>query len=182
MSGAINLIFKPKTLHGSKNDFKNNEYNLLNKSQLKIKNSYSHTVNKFSVANNATQIALKLNNLLGLQAPYVKVFVIRGIGYQADIVEDVELSSEFVYNRYLSLRVGHSFLINKPIPEYIGIKIHKKDRKLVIYGTNKEQVSNYAKSVYNLRPPSVYTGRGIRIKKGLHRRKLGKKDIRKGKV
>lgn len=182
MNDTTNLIFKSKELYYSKNNFKNNEHSSLNKFLCKTIKKNLKLTSKFNAANIATQIVLEFNNLLGLRAPYVKVFIIRGIGYQADIVEDIESSSEFVYNRYLSLRVGHSFLINKPIPEYIGVKIYKKDRKLVIYGVNKEQVSNYAKSVYKLRPPSVYTGRGIRIKKGLHRRKLGKKDIRKGKV
>lgn len=113
--------------------------------------------------------------------PFVKVFIIRGIGYQADVVE-VPITTDFSNKRYLSLRLGHSALICCPIPEYIGVKIAHKDRKLVIYGFNKEQVSNFAMTIFKIRPPSVYTGRGVRIKKGLHRRKLGKKDIRKGKV
>ena len=131
---------------------------------------------------NSTKITLNYNNLLGFIAPFTKVFVIRGIGYQADVIEDSCSLPEFSFNRYLSLRVGHSFLIYKAIPNYISVKVHKKERKLIIYGVNKEHVANFSKIIYKLRPPSVYTGRGIRIKKGSHRRKLGKKDIRKGKV
>ena len=107
----------------------------------------------------------KSNNI-----PFVKVFIIRGIGYQVDIIEG-PLSKDFPFSRYLALRLGHSSLICKPVPNYIGIKIAHKDRKLVIYGSNKEQVSNFAIKIFKLRPPSVYTGRGVRIKKGLHRRK-----------
>jgi ribosomal protein L6P/L9E len=130
-----------------------------------------------------TKKAIIQNEAIGSYAPFVKTFVIRGIGYQADIIEnDGTNQIEFPYVRYLSLRVGHSFHLYKPIPNYIGIKVSHKDRKLVIYGANKNQVSNFAKLIFNLRPPSVYTGRGIRIKRGIHRRKLGKKDIRKGKV
>jgi large subunit ribosomal protein L6 len=131
-------------------------------------------------------ITIKNSNRLSFKnfkvsVPFVKVFIIRGIGYQVDIVE-VSPTVEFPFSRYLSLRLGHSSLICKPIPNYIGVKIAHKDRKLVIYGASKEHVSNFAVKIFKLRPPSVYTGRGIRIKKGLHRRKLGKKDIRKGKV
>lgn len=122
------------------------------------------------------------NKVLGTYAPFTKTFMIRGIGFQADVIDNRKNSNEFPYSRYLVLRVGHSFLIYKSIPNYVGVKVSKKDRKVVIYGANKEQVSNFAKEIFKLRPPSVYTGRGIRIKKGLHRRKLGKKDIRKGKV
>lgn len=122
------------------------------------------------------------NKKLGTYAPFTKTFIIRGIGFQADIIDNFQASSEFPYSRYLLLRVGHSFLIYKSIPSYVGIKVSKKDRKVVVYGINKEQVANFAKEIFKLRPPSVYTGRGIRIKKGSHRRKLGKKDIRKGKI
>jgi large subunit ribosomal protein L6 len=120
--------------------------------------------------------------MLGTYAPFTKTFMIRGIGFQADVIDNPKNSNEFPYSRYLLLRVGHSFLIYKSIPNYIGVKVSKKDRKVVVYGADKNQVSNFAKEIFKLRQPSVYTGRGIRIKKGLHRRKLGKKDIRKGKV
>lgn len=127
------------------------------------------------------QKALLYNQLLGTHAPFAKTFIIRGIGYQTGVVDNIP-SKEFPYTRYLILRVGHSFNLYKPIPNYIGVRISHKDRKLVVYGASKEQVSNYARVIFKLRPPSVYTGRGIRIKKGNHRRKLGKKDIRKGKA
>lgn len=129
-----------------------------------------------------TKQKLLCNNLLGSYAPFVKTFIIRGIGYQASVIDNDITNSEFPYSRYLSLRVGHSFLVYKPIPNYIGVKVSKKDRKLVLYGAVKEQVANFAKVIFKLRPPSIYTGRGIRIKKGMHRRKLGKKDVRKGKA
>lgn len=138
-------------------------------------------INAFNKSNINTVNSLAYTNLLGMHAPFTKTFIIRGIGYQADIIEEMA-TSEFPFSRYLSLRIGHSFLIYKPVPNYIGIKIAKKDRKLIIYGSNKEQVANFSKAVFMLRTPSVYTGRGIRIKKGQHRRKLGKKDIRKGKA
>jgi len=89
---------------------------------------------------------------------------------------------EFKYERYLSLRIGHSYTIYLPVPEYLGIKILHKDRKIVIFGFDKNKVYNFSNYVYKLREPSVYTGRGIRIKKKNHRRKLGKKDIKKGKL
>lgn len=143
--------------------------------------SNSATLNN-KVTKSTTSKVLFQNQMLGTYAPFTKTFMIRGIGFQADVIDNPKYSNEFPYSRYLLLRVGHSFLVYKPIPNYIGIKVSKKDRKVIVYGTNKEQVANFAKEIFKLRPPSVYTGRGIRIKKGMHRRKLGKKDIRKGKV
>jgi ribosomal protein L6P/L9E len=151
---------------------------------LKSEKSGTKLLNRNNLMQHNTAQTLLYNNILGVYSPFIKVFVIRGIGYQVDVVEntldnDIE---EFPYERYLSLRVGHSFHLYIPIPNYIGVKVSYKDRKLVVYGANKEYVANFAKAVFKMRPPSVYTGRGIRIKKGMHRRKLGKKDIRKGKV
>lgn len=142
----------------------------------------THSYKTSKMLHDSTSKIKFYNQKLGAYAPFTKTFIIRGIGFQADIINNFQASSEFPYNRYLLLRVGHSFLIYKSIPSYIGIKVSKKNRKVVVYGINKEQVANFAKKIFQLRPPSVYTGRGIRIKKGAHRRKLGKKDIRKGKI
>jgi large subunit ribosomal protein L6 len=87
---------------------------------------------------------------------------------------------EFFSARYLLIRVGYSYSVYLPVPNYVGIKISKKDRKLVMYSHSVEQVTTFAQCIYSLRSPSVYTGRGIRYKGCLPRRKLGKKDIRKG--
>lgn len=151
---------------------------------LKSEKSGTKLLNRNNFMQHNTTQTLLYNNILGAYSPFIKVFVIRGIGYQVDVVEN-ELNNdieEFPYERYLSLRVGHSFHLYIPIPNYVGVKVSYKDRKLVVYGANKEYVANFAKAIFKMRPPSVYTGRGIRIKKGMHRRKLGKKDIRKGKV
>jgi ribosomal protein L6P/L9E len=114
-----------------------------------------------------------------------KSFIIRGIGYQASLLENSELNyinKEFKYTKYLVLRVGHSIHKYYPIPNNINVLIKHKNRKVVIYGFNKTLVSDYSKYIYLMRSPNVYTGRGIRIKKGNHRRKVGKKDGKKGKL
>lgn len=114
--------------------------------------------------------------------PYSKSFIIRGIGYQADTLENNNLfNHEFKYNRYLLLRVGHSFQLSKPLVNNLGLKVSYKNRKIIIYSSDKNQTANFSNNIFLSRTPNTYTGRGIRIKKGLHRRKVGKKD-KKGKV
>jgi len=106
--------------------------------------------NIFAVDESHTKQSLLRNSMLGSYAPFVKIFIIRGIGYQADIIENDLVDStvkEFPYDRYLSLRVGHSYNLYIPVPNYIGIKVSHKDRKLIIYGVNKEKVANFAKKV-----------------------------------
>jgi len=106
--------------------------------------------NVFSVSKLHTKQSLLRNNMLGSYAPFTKTFIIRGIGYQADIIENELVGNagkEFPYNRYLSLRVGHSYNLYIPISDYIGVRVSHKDRKLVIYGANKEKVANFAKKI-----------------------------------
>jgi ribosomal protein L6P/L9E len=123
--------------------------------------------------------------MLVKKSPTIKAFMIRGIGYQASVLENIHfnlITQEFPYHRYLIVRVGHSVYKCCPISNNINILVKHKNRKILIYGYNKEQVSNYAKKVYLIRLPNVYTGRGIRIKKEQHKRKVGKKDGKKGKL
>ena len=47
---------------------------------------------------------------------------------------------------------------------------------------NKQKVNYFAGAIKNYRQPSVYTGRGLRTKKGVLVRKAGKKDKQKGKA
>jgi large subunit ribosomal protein L6 len=122
------------------------------------------------------------NNKFVVYSPFYKVFIIKGIGYQADVINCFDKNNEFNFKKYLFLRVGHSFNMYKSIPNYIGVKVLHKDRKILVYGFDKNIVENFSRSLYKLRKPSVYTGRGIRIKKFNHIRKLGKKDIKKGKI
>ena len=56
---------------------------------------------------------------------------------------------EFPNSRYLSLRVGHSDHLYFPIPNFLGVKISKKDRKLVIYGFSTSLVSTFMKFIYS---------------------------------
>jgi large subunit ribosomal protein L6 len=132
----------------------------------------------------STQVSVRNNALFGSISPFQVVFIIRGIGYRAILINKMESNDfqlkEFFSVRYLLIRVGFSYSVYLPIPDYIGIKVSKKERKLVIYGFSNDQVATFSHLVYSLRVPSVYTGRGIRYKGCLPRRKLGKKDIRKG--
>lgn len=98
--------------------------------------------------------------------------------YNADL--DRANKNEFPAYRYLVLRLGHSAPSYFPIPNNLRVKITKKDRKLVLSSQNLSLLSIFSRRVYKLRQPSAYTGRGIRFKGQFVRRKLGKKDVRKG--
>lgn len=122
--------------------------------------------------------------------------IIRGIGYRAfllvnDFVNQTKevmvpvvnktIETEFLYSRYLLIRAGHTTDLYQGVPESITIKTSKKDRKLIISGPDKSLVNYLAMKVVSYRKPSVYTGRGVRLKKAKQIRKAGKQDKQKGK-
>ena len=135
--------------------------------------------------NKKPNISIINNFKWGAHSSFVKIMVIRGIGYRAFyIINDIdnEENNDIKFSRYLVIRAGHTRDLCVGLPRGIVIKISKKERKLVISGNSKSLVSKVAKSIVNYRKPSVYTGRGVRVKGKKQLRKAGKKDKQKGKA
>lgn len=89
---------------------------------------------------------------------------------------------EFPATRYLSVRAGHTRDLYLPLKTEVKCLTSKKDRKLAILSSDKILAANLAKTVHLYRAPSVYTGRGVRIKHERPIRKAGKKDKQKGRA
>jgi ribosomal protein L6P/L9E len=86
------------------------------------------------------------------------------------------------YSLYLLVRAGHTNDLILPLSAGTMALTSKKDRKLAVLGRNSTAVANTAKRIFSYRPPSAYTGRGIRVKHAKPIRKAGKKDKQKGKA
>jgi len=131
-----------------------------------------------------TKQTLYQNLQTGQYSSYCYSMIIRGIGYRAYYIKTFVSDNlyEFQYSSYLIVRAGHTADLYQPIPQTINIYVGKKDRKLVVRGRHRSQVSYLAVTIANYRLPSVYTGRGIRIKGLKILRKAGKKDKQKGKA
>lgn len=133
--------------------------------------------------------------------------IIRGIGYRVFVINNDFISPTqptlvhpcFVHSikdyallnsvpfeipctRYLVVRAGHTSDLYLPLSPSIFVKAAKKDRKITVYGTSKQEVQNLILYIYNYRQPSAYTGRGVRLKHIKPIRKVGKKDKQKGKA
>jgi len=89
---------------------------------------------------------------------------------------------EFPADKYLSVRAGHTRDLYLPVHGRVKCLTSKKDRKLAILSADKMLAANLAKTVHLYRAPSVYTGRGVRIKHVRPVRKAGKKDKQKGRA
>jgi large subunit ribosomal protein L6 len=106
--------------------------------------------------------ALIQNMLVGVSQGYEKKLEIQGVGYLGAI-----------QGKVLQLRVGFANEIQKPIPE--GLNVTCPDQThIVIKGTNKQQVGQFAAEVRAVRKPEPYKGKGIRYDGEQVRRKAGK--------
>jgi large subunit ribosomal protein L6 len=73
----------------------------------------------------------------------------------------------------LQLRVGFANEIQKPIPA--GLDVTCPDQThVVVRGTDKQQVGQFAAEVRAVRKPEPYKGKGIRYEGEQIRRKAGK--------
>lgn len=106
--------------------------------------------------------AMVVNMLKGVTEGYEKKLEIVGVGYLAA-----------VQGKTLQLRVGFANEIQKPIPD--GLKVTCPDQThVVIKGSDKQLVGQFAAEVRAVRKPEPYKGKGIRYDGEVVRRKAGK--------
>jgi large subunit ribosomal protein L6 len=106
--------------------------------------------------------ALLSNMMVGVTEGYEKKLEIQGVGYLAAIQGDT-----------LQLRVGFANEVHKKIPK--GLQVACPDQThIVIKGTDKQQVGQFAAEVRAVRKPEPYKGKGIRYEGEQVRRKAGK--------
>lgn len=106
--------------------------------------------------------ALIQNMMKGVTDGYEKKLEIVGVGYLAAI-----------QGTTLQLRVGFANEIHKSIPA--GLKVTCPDQThILIKGTDKQMVGQFAAEVRSVRKPEPYKGKGIRYDGEMVRRKAGK--------
>ncbi len=106
--------------------------------------------------------ALVRNMVEGVSTGYEKRLEIQGVGYLAAVQGDV-----------LQLRVGFANEVHKKIPA--GVTVTCPDQThIVIKGTDRQKVGQFAAEVRAVRKPEPYKGKGIRYENEQVRRKAGK--------
>lgn len=110
------------------------------------------------------------NMVTGVTEGYRKELEIIGIGYRADVNNDV-----------LELNLGFSHPIYFVPPETIDISVRTQRGQnpvIIIEGINKQVVGQVAAKIRSLRPPEPYKGKGIRYVGEKVKRKAGKTAAR----
>lgn len=106
--------------------------------------------------------ALVRNMVEGVSTGYEKKLEIQGVGYLAAVQKDI-----------LQLRVGFANEVHKKIPA--GLTVTCPDQThILIKGTDRQKVGQFAAEVRAVRKPEPYKGKGIRYDGEQVRRKAGK--------
>ena len=106
--------------------------------------------------------ALIANMVEGVTNGYEKRLEIHGVGYLAAIQGDT-----------LQLRVGFANEIHKKIPKELDVSCPDQTH-VVVKGTDKQKVGQFAAEVRAVRKPEPYKGKGVRYEGEQVRRKAGK--------
>ena len=108
--------------------------------------------------------AAHLNSMMtGVETPFKKVLVIKGVGYR------VELKG-----RDLVFALGFSHPITLTVPEGLTAVVEKAN--ITISGADKQRVGQFAAEIRDLKRPEPYLGKGIAYEDEVVRRKAGKKS------
>lgn len=106
--------------------------------------------------------SLIANMVVGVTDGYQKVLEVNGVGYRAQ-----KQGSNLVMN------LGYSHQVIVPEIEGISIEVPSPNR-IVISGSNKQIVGQFAADIRKKRPPEPYKGKGIKYEGEHIRRKEGK--------
>lgn len=104
---------------------------------------------------------LLFNMVEGVSNGFSKVLEIQGVGYKASTTTNK-----------ITLSLGYSHTIDLTFPE--GIIAEVKENQIIVSGSNKEMIGEFAAKIKSLRPVEPYKGKGIRYLGQKVKRKAGK--------
>ncbi|MBI1934310.1 50S ribosomal protein L6 [Candidatus Peregrinibacteria bacterium] len=113
--------------------------------------------------------AIVANMVRGVSEGYEKKLEVIGVGYRVQLK-----------GKTLGLHVGFTHPVDIPIPEGLEVTQEEKNKNvLIVRGSDKWLVGQFAASVRSVQPPEPYKGKGIRYVAEIVRRKVGKSAVAK---
>ncbi|MBR5791680.1 MAG: 50S ribosomal protein L6 [Ruminiclostridium sp.] len=107
------------------------------------------------------------NMVIGVTEGFKKELDVNGVGYR--------VAKE---GNKLNMNIGFSHPVIMEEPEGITIEVPSPN-KIIINGTDKQKVGQFAAEVRGKRPPEPYKGKGIKYTDEVIRRKEGKTGVKK---
>jgi large subunit ribosomal protein L6 len=102
------------------------------------------------------------NHVNGVQTPFQRVLDIQGVGYQVA-----------KKGKQIALKIGFSNEVVLDVPQGLTVDLPSATR-IVVSGSDLQQVGQFAAKVRSLRPPEPYNGKGIKYENERIQRKAGK--------
>lgn len=102
------------------------------------------------------------NMVVGVSQGYVKKLEIQGVGYQAQLK-----------GKQVALQVGFANQIILDPPAGVSVTLPDPTH-IIVSGTDKQAVGQFAAELRKARPPEPYKGKGVRYEGEVVRRKAGK--------
>ncbi len=106
--------------------------------------------------------SLLSNMAVGVSTGFERALDIVGVGYRAQVA-----------GGKLTLNVGYSHPVVMPVPDGLEV-VAENPTHLVVKGTSKQAVGQFAAEIRKVRKPEPYKGKGIRYSDEEVRRKVGK--------
>ena len=115
--------------------------------------------------------ALVNNMVIGVSQGFTRRLLLQGIGYRVTVTEGV-----------LMITAGHSHPVEVDVPQGLELRTEPVSTnppvsRLIIAGTNKEQVGQFAADIRSLRPVEPYKMKGFRYEDEIVRKKAGKAAV-----
>lgn len=120
------------------------------------------TDDKFDRSLHGLTRSLIFNMVEGVTNGFSKALEINGVGYRASKSGNT-----------LVLNVGYSHPVEMPEPAGITVEVPAQNQ-IIVKGTNKQAVGEFAAKIRSKRPPEPYKGKGIKYVSETIRRKEGK--------
>ncbi len=117
---------------------------------------------KFNRSLHGLTRSLIFNMVEGVTNGFSKALEINGVGYRAS-----------KSGNNLVLNVGYSHPVEMPEPAGITVEVPAQNQ-IIVKGTNKQAVGEFAAKIRSKRPPEPYKGKGIKYVSETIRRKEGK--------
>lgn len=124
----------------------------------KKEKNYYFLTNKVSYFTlfNLKAFFLKLKNLKTTSKLFLKKLYLQGLGYK--IIECDQ-------NKYIKLKLGHSHYVTISMFLNSDLRAYTHNNSIVIEGSDKVQVGNFASKIRSFKTPDIYKGKGIWYKK-----------------
>ncbi|KAI9800967.1 MAG: hypothetical protein M1833_003104 [Piccolia ochrophora] len=101
------------------------------------------------------------NHILGVSEGHTAILRLVGVGYRATVESTaVTVSPEYEGQKFVSLKVGYSHPIELGVPPGVTASTPQPTR-ILLEGTEKEVVNQFAAKIRKWRRPEPYKGKGI---------------------